>query len=55
LGGSWINEGLPHYVAIERKPDDGLEIQNVCDAMSGIMARLRLVKSAKVESNLCKE
>jgi hypothetical protein len=55
LGGSWINEGLPHYVAIDRKPEDGLEIQNACDAMCGIMARLRLVKSAKAESNLFKE
>jgi Transposase IS4 len=55
LGGNWINCGLPHYVAIDRKPDDGLEIQNACDAMSGIMARLRLVKSATAESNLFQE
>jgi hypothetical protein len=55
LGGSWINEGLPHCVAIDHKLEDGLEIQNAYDAMSGIMARLQLVKSATTESNLFKE
>ena len=50
LGGSWINTGLPHCVAIDCKPEDGLEIQNACDAMSGIMARLHLVKFATAES-----
>jgi Transposase IS4 len=55
LGGNWINEGLPHYVSIERKPEDGFEIQDCCDAMSGIMLRLRLVKSATAESNLYQE
>jgi len=28
LGGSWINKGLPMYVAIDRKPEDGCEIQD---------------------------
>jgi hypothetical protein len=27
LGGDWFNEGLPHYVAIDRKPEDGCEIK----------------------------
>ena len=27
-GGDWINHGLPMYIAIDRKPDNGCEIQN---------------------------
>jgi hypothetical protein len=37
LGGSWIDVGLPTYVAMERKPENGCEIQNVCDRKCGIM------------------
>ena len=40
LGGHWINIGLPMYVAMDRKPEDGLEIQNSCCAKSGIMCQL---------------
>ena len=32
LGGHWINMVLPMCVAIERKPVNGCEIQNSCDA-----------------------
>ena len=46
LGGHWINIGLPMYVAMDRKPEDGMEIQNACCAKSGIMCQLKLVKSA---------
>ena len=46
LGGHWINMGLPMYVAMDRKPEDGLEIQNSCCAISGIMCQLKLVKTA---------
>ncbi len=28
LGGHLIDAGLPHYVAIDRKPENGCEIQN---------------------------
>jgi hypothetical protein len=28
LGGSWIDVGLPTYAAMERKPENGCEIQN---------------------------
>jgi len=49
LGGSWINIGLPMYVAINRKPENGCEIQNSCCAKSGIMMRLKLVKTAAEE------
>lgn len=49
LGGSWINKGLPHYVAMDRKPEDGAEIQDSCCGKSNIMMRLKLVKSTKEE------
>jgi len=46
LGGHWINAGLPNYVAMERKPENGCEIQDACDGRSRIMIRLKLVKGA---------
>ena len=49
IGGDWINEGLPTYVAIDRKPENGCEIQNACDGQSGVMMRLKLVKSDSAE------
>ena len=51
-GGDWINHGLPMYVAIDRKPENGCEIQSSCCATSGIMLRLRLVKSNAVADGL---
>ncbi len=50
LGGSWINVGLPQYVAMDRKPEHGAEIQNSCDGNCGIMMRLKLVKTAVFEA-----
>jgi len=52
LGGSWINKGLPMYVAIDRKPEDGCEIQDSCCGKSNIMMRLKLVKTATEEEAL---
>jgi len=46
-GGDWINHGLPHYLAIDRKPEDGCEIQDCADGRSGVMMQLKIVKSAK--------
>ena len=37
------------YVAMDRNPDNGLEIQNSACGWSGIMMRLRIVKSVKNE------
>ncbi len=48
-GGSFVDAGIPHYAAIERKPDNGAEIQNLADVASGIMLRLKIVKSAAEE------
>ena len=44
-GGHWINHGLPMYVAIDRKPENGCEIQSAACGRSGIMIRLKLVKT----------
>jgi hypothetical protein len=49
LGGSWIDKGLPHYVAIDRKPESGCEIQNSACGRSGVMLQLKLVVSKEDE------
>ena len=49
LGGDWINMGLPMYVAIDRKPESGCEIQDAACGKSGIMISLKLVKTASLE------
>ena len=46
-GGEWINAGLPHYVAIDRKPENGCEIQDSCCGRSGVMLQLKIVKSTE--------
>ena len=46
-GGFWINIGLQMYMAIDRKPENGGEIQNAAFGTSGVMLRLKLVKSAE--------
>ena len=46
-GGHWINYGLPHYVAMDRKPESGMEVQNLCCGKSGVLLQLILVKSAR--------
>ena len=48
-GGHWINHGLPMYVAIDRKPENGCEIKNACCGRSSIMMRINLVKTAEEE------
>jgi hypothetical protein len=54
-GGHWINIGLPMYVAINRKPDNGCKIQYVACGKSGIMIWLRLVKAAEEEDRNVQE
>ena len=49
-GGHWINHGLPMYVAIDRKPENGCEIQNAACGHSGVMIRLKVVKIAEEEN-----
>jgi Transposase IS4 len=50
MGGHWINMGLPMYVAMERKPEDGCEIQDACCGVSGIMMQLKVVRTAAGEA-----
>ena len=49
-GGHWINHGLPMYVAIDRKLENGCEIQNATCGRSGVMIRLKIVKTAEEEN-----
>jgi hypothetical protein len=51
-GGEWINHGLPMYVAIDRKPENGCEIQDASCGRSGIMIQLKIVKTATEQQNL---
>jgi hypothetical protein len=44
MGGDWINEGLPHYVAIDCKPENCCEVQNAACGKTGIMMELCVVK-----------
>jgi hypothetical protein len=37
MGGDWINVGLPMYVAMDRKRENGAEIQNACCAVLGCL------------------
>ena len=48
-GGYWINEGLPCYMAIDRKPENGCEIQNSACGESVVMLQLKLVKHIQEE------
>ena len=48
-GGAFVDAGLPMYLALERKPDNGGEIQNLADITSGIMLHLKVVKSTNKE------
>ena len=47
LGGGWINIGLPMYIAIYRKPENGCDIQNSAYGKSVVMPHLLIVKSAE--------
>jgi len=46
-GGHWIQRGLPMYVAIDRKNENGCEIQNAACGRSGIMLNLSVVTTAE--------
>ena len=45
-GGYWINEDIPCYMAIDRKLDNGSEIQNSACGESGVMSQLKIVKKS---------
>jgi hypothetical protein len=48
-GGNHINIGLPHCIAMDRKPDKSGEIQTLAEVSSGILICLKFVKNAKEE------
>ena len=48
-GGYWINEGLPCYMAIDCKPENGCDIQNLTCGENGVMLQLKLVKNIQEE------
>ena len=47
LGGGWINIGIPMYIAVDRKPENGCDTHNSACGKSGVMLRLIIVKSAE--------
>ena len=47
IGDGWISIGLPMYIAIDRNPESGCEIQNAACSESGVTLRLLLVKDEK--------
>ena len=51
-GGEWINHGLPMYVAIDRKPENGCEIQDAACGRSGVMIQLKVVKTATEQATI---
>ena len=51
VGGDWINMGLPMYGAMDRKPKNGMEVQDACCALSGIMIRMRILKGKDFEKD----
>ena len=48
-GGHWINANFPQYIAIDINPENGCEIHNAADGVSGIMMQLKLVKTSSEE------
>ena len=50
--GDWITRGLPHYIAINRKPENDLEVQNTSCGECGIMMRLNLEKGGSDHDNV---
>ena len=48
-GSHWINSGLPIHVSIDRKPENGAEIQNSACGRSRIIMRIRVVNSERNE------
>ena len=54
-GGDWINLGIPQYIAIDRKPENGGEIQDASCGQSGIMLRLKVVQRKIVRTMIVKK
>ncbi len=50
-GGSWIEHGLPHYMVIDRKTENGFEIQNSACGRSGVMMHPHVVTTKEHEQS----
>ena len=50
LGGSWIDIGLPHYVALEQKPEHLCELKKAACGKNGFCLRIETVVSAEETS-----
>jgi hypothetical protein len=48
-GDYWINHGLSQYIAINPKPEFGCKVQNSACGQSGIMMRLKMVKTMEAQ------
>jgi len=55
LGGDWSQIGLPQYVAMEPKPENGCDIKKACCGSSGIILSSEIVQSAVDNQNLTYE
>ena len=56
LGGDYLKDkGLPHYVALERKPENGCEFKSACCGESGIMLRVELTRCVEETRRLSYE
>ena len=51
-GDDCINRGLPHYIAIDRNPENSLEVQNSACNECGIMMRLKPLKGGSDHDNV---
>ena len=49
IGGHYINAVFPQYIVIDRNTENGCEIQNAADGVSGIMMLLKLVNNSSEE------
>ena len=47
LGGDWIDVGLPHYVALDRKPESGCELKTAACGKSGMVLNMEITLSAE--------
>jgi hypothetical protein len=54
-GGRWMEHGLPQYVAIDRKPEDGCETQKSACGRSGIMMQPQAVPTVEHEETRASE
>ena len=49
IRGHWINSSFPQYIAIDINPENGCEIQNAVDGVSGIIMQLKPVNISSEE------